>query len=122
MLFNVPIGTGTPLQITIFDGTVRSGVILTVIAYIAVSPEQPFKVGTTEINPIIGVAPVLVAVNPGTFPTPLAPNPIVVVVFVHVYVAPTGELIKLVAATSSLLHTVKPAGTVTVGAGFTVIV
>lgn len=57
----------------------------------------------------------LVAVNEGMLPVPLAANPMAVLEFVHVYVAPGGVLVKLVAATVLLLHTTILAGTVAVG-------
>ena len=67
----------------------------------------------------------LVALKPGTFPVPLAPRPVPVLLFVHVNVAPAGMLVKLVPGTAVPGHTVLFAGTVaglTTGFGFTVIV
>lgn len=78
--------------------------------------------GVTVIVAVIGVLPLLVAVNEGMFPVPLAPNPMPVLLFVHVNVPPEGILVKLVAATVALLQTVILEGTVTVGVGLTVIV
>jgi len=71
---------------------------------------------------VIGAFVVLVAVNPGILPLPLAPSPIVVLEFVHTKLPPAGVLIKFVAGTAVLLQTLMFAGTVTVGIGFTVMV
>lgn len=65
---------------------------------------------------------VLVAVNDGMLPLPPTPNPIAVLVLVHVKLPPVGVLTKLVATTVALLHTTVSAGTCSVGVGFTVIV
>ena len=40
-------------------------------------PGQLFTVGVTVILATIGVVPLLIAVNAGISPTPLAPNPMV---------------------------------------------
>jgi hypothetical protein len=58
-------------------------------------PTQPFNVGVTVIVEVIGLVPVLVAVNPETFPVPLAGKPIAVLELVHAIVAPAGVLVKL---------------------------
>ena len=72
--------------------------------------------------PLIEIAEALVAVNAGMLPLPFAHNPIAVLVLVHVKLPPVGVLIKFVATTIALLHTVVSEGTVTIGVGFTVIV
>lgn len=71
---------------------------------------------------VIGAVPVLVAVNAGVFPVPLAARPMAVLELVHAKVVPATPLVKLLAATAPPLHTVMLAGTVTVGIGFTVMV
>ena len=76
----------------------------------------------TVIVAVIGAFVVFVAVNPGISPLPPAPKPIVVLVFVHTKLPPAGILIKFVAGTAVLLQTLRLAGRVTVGVGFTVIV
>jgi hypothetical protein len=64
----------------------------------------------------------LMVVKPGILPIPLAPNPIVVLLFVHVYTVPaTGPLI-VTAAVDAPAHTVWLAIAFTDGVGFTVIV
>lgn len=85
-------------------------------------PWQPSRVGITVIVPEIGAPVVLVEVNDGTLPVPPAPSPIAVLLFVHVNVAPVGELEKVVPVTPAPRHTPKLAGTIAVGVGLTVIV
>jgi len=78
-------------------------------------------VGVTVTVAMIGLVPVFVAVKAGISPVPLAAIPIAVFELVHENVPPAGVLVKLEAVTEPLLHTVMPAGTVTLGEGFTVI-
>lgn len=85
-------------------------------------PGHPFSDGVTVMVEVIVAVVVLVAVNAGTSPVPLAASPIAVLLFVQVYAAPAGLLVKLVPLTASLWHTEMFAGTVTVGVGLTVMV
>ena len=85
-------------------------------------PRHPLTVGVTVMVAVIGEDVRLVAVNPGIFPVPLAPNPIEVLEFVQEKLPPVGTLTKFVVANKSLLQTTILLGTVTVGVGFTVIV
>ena len=85
-------------------------------------PAHPFTVGETVMVAVIGAAVPFVAVNDGISPEPVAAIPIAVFEFVHVNVPPAGILLKFVAGTVPLLHTITFAGTVTVGIGFTVTV
>ena len=85
-------------------------------------PVQPESVGVTVMVDVIGLVPVLVAVNAGVFPVPLAAKPMVVLEFVHAKVAPAGVEAKAEAATAPPLQTVMFAGAVMDGFGFTVIV
>ena len=55
----------------------------TVMVKVIDGPTQPFAVGVTVIVAITGAIPALVAVKDGTFPMPLAPRPIEVVLLVH---------------------------------------
>jgi hypothetical protein len=71
---------------------------------------------------VMGVGPEFIAVNEGTFPIPLAPNPIAVLLFAHVNVVPGVVLVKFVAGIMAPSHTTIFAGTITSGAGFTVMV
>lgn len=72
--------------------------------------------------PEIGDNPGLVAINDGTSPVPLAPNPIAILLLVHVKVPPAGTLANAEAGTVAPLQTEKFAGTTTVGVGLTVMV
>jgi hypothetical protein len=72
--------------------------------------------------PVIGASVVLVAVNAGTVPVPLAPRPIAVLEFVQLKIAPAGVLVKDVAGMSVPAQTDTGAGAVIVGTGFTVTV
>ena len=86
----------------------------------AEGPTQLFIAGVTLIVADIAIVVVLVEVKLGTFPLPLAVNPIVELLFAHVYVAPIGVLVKGAVNTLTPEHTVKLAGTITIGGGFTV--
>jgi hypothetical protein len=94
----------------------------TVIVYDDVGPGQPFAVGVTVIVAVTAVAPVLLAVNTGVFPLPLAPRPIVVLELVHANVVPAVGLVKADAGTEAPLQTTMFAGTTAVGRGLTVMV
>jgi hypothetical protein len=94
---------------------------LTVIVKVADGPRHPV-VGVTVIVPVIGVLPVLVALNDVIFPVPLAASPMAVLVLVQVYVTPVRELLKLIAPVAVPAHNTMFAGTTTSGAGLIVIV
>ena len=78
------IAIGSPLQITILDGTVTVGVGFTVMVYVLAVPGQLFTVGVTVIVELIGEVPVLVALKPAMLPVPEATKLIDVLLFVHV--------------------------------------
>jgi len=105
----------------IADGVIK-GVGFTIILYVKGFPVQPLTVGVTEIIAVIGTVPVFVAVNPGIFPIPLAPNPMAVFELDQANVPPAGILPKVVAAIDPLLHTTISEGTIAIGVGFIVIV
>lgn len=115
-------GTVAKLHTVILAGIVTVGVGLTVMVYVDGVPWQLLTVAVTLMVAVIGVDPVLVAVNAGILPLPLAPNPMAVLELLHEKVPPEGILEKFVALTCELLQTVILAGTVTVGVGFTVMV
>ena len=69
-------------------------------------PGQLSAVGVTVIVALIGELVVLVAVNDGTLPEPLAASPMAVLLFVHVKVVPETEPDKVVAGTLALLEDV----------------
>lgn len=64
----------------------------------------------------------LIATNAGILPVPLAPKPIVVLLFVQVNTVPVTAPVKFIGAVVFPVHTVTLAGCVTVGVGLTVIV
>ena len=67
----------------------------TVMVKVIGVPIQPLAVGVTVIVATIGLVVALVAVNGGTFPVPLAPNPMEASLFVHAKVVPATGLVKL---------------------------
>ena len=71
---------------------------------------------------VTGVVPLLVAVNEGIFPVPLAPRPIDVLLFVQLYIVPPTAPEKFTAAVLALLQSTWFAIVFTVGDGLTVIV
>ncbi len=110
-------GETLPPHCAILAGTFATGVGLTVITYVSVTPIQPFNVGVTTIEPVSTVDPALVAVKLGWFPVPDAPNPIAVFEFVQPKVAPAGVLVNAEEATVPLLHAVKSGLASTDGVG-----
>ena len=105
-----------------FAGTTTTGVGLIVIVYEAGVPRQPLAVGVTVIVTVTEMAVLLVAVNAGVSPVPLAARPIDASEFVHANVVPGVVLVNAEAATERLLQTVMFAGTTTTGVGLTVMV
>jgi hypothetical protein len=87
-----------------------------------VGPVHPANVGVTVMVPLIAPEVLLLAVNAGGLPEPVAASPIAVLEFVHVKVAPAGVLVNVPAGTAAPLQTVKLAGTLAVGKGLTVTV
>ena len=76
-------------------------------------------VGVTVIVADMGLPVALVVVKEGTFPFPLAPRPMAVLLLVHAKVAPFGVLVNAVVAIVVPAHWLMSAGTVTVGPVFT---
>lgn len=74
------------------------------------------------IVPVIAAAVALVAVNAGTLVAPLATNPILILEFVHVNVAPAGALVNVFRGTVAPVQNVRLATAVTVVNGVTVTV
>jgi hypothetical protein len=114
LLLKVVEGTLSPLQTAMLLGTLIVGPGLTVIVYELV-PVQPDRVAVTLIVDVIGELVVLIALNDGMLPFPLAPIPMAVLLFVQLYDPPAGEVEKLVADTAAPLHIVMSDGTVTTG-------
>jgi hypothetical protein len=83
----------------------------------------PFKkLGVTVIVAVTGAFVVLIAVNEAMLPLPLAPSPIEVLLFVHVYTVPVTAPLKATAVVAAPLQSVWFDTAFTVGVGFTVIV
>lgn len=84
-------------------------------------PEQPFAVGVTLMVDVMAVVPVLVAVNVGILPTPVAPRPVAVLLFAQSKVVPVTGPVKFTAVVAAPLHNVWLVMLSTLGVGFTVI-
>ena len=82
------------------------GVGLTVMINVAGEPIQPFSVGVTTTLAVEADVPALLAVNEFIELFPEAPNPIAVLLFVQVNVAPEGLLVQEVFGTVALLQAV----------------
>ena len=87
-LVNTPAATFAPLQTIISAETTAIGIGLTVILYETGTPAQPFAAGVTVMIAVIGNAVLLVPVNEGALPVPLAARPIDASEFVHEKVVP----------------------------------
>lgn len=118
---------GTPLVVVPPDMVLvlvavkeMAGVGYTVITYVSSGPTQPAAVGVMVTVAKIAVAPVLVAVNEGMSPVPLAPRPIAVLLFVHAKVVPETRLVTGVNGAVAPLQKPWSAIAVTVGVGLTV--
>ena len=83
---------------------------------------QPLRIGVTVMFAVIGAAVVLIAVNEGTLPAPLAGSPMAVLELVHSKVAPAGMLLKLVEGMVAPAQLEIFAGAIRTGKGLTVMV
>ena len=83
---------------------------------------HPFAEGETVIVATTGALVVLIAVNEGIFPVPLAARPIDVLLFVQLKTVPLTAPLKLTALLAAPLHKAWLAGCITSGVGLTVIV
>ena len=122
VLVKTPAARFAPLQTTISAETTAIGIGLTVILYETGTPEQPFEVGVTVMSAVTGNAVLLVPVNEGEFPVPLASSPIDGSEFTQSNVVPGVVLVNTPAATFAPLQTIISEGTTTTGVGSTVIV
>ena len=77
-----------PLQVLAESGVLSTGDGLTVIVKEPGAPLHPFAEGVTVINAEIGFAVLLVAINDGIFPVPLAGNPIEVLLLAQLKIVP----------------------------------
>jgi hypothetical protein len=111
-----------PLQRVWLAGCATSGVGLTVMVKLCAVPGHPLAVGVTVIVAVTGALVVLIAVNDGIFPLPLAASPIVGSLLVQLKpVLPTAP-VKLMALVEEPLQTTWLAGSATLGVGLTVMV
>ncbi len=122
VLVKIPAATFAPLQTIISEGTTTTGVGSTVIVYERGIPGQPLAVGVTVIVAVAEMAVLLVAVNAGVFPVPLAARPIDASELVQSNVVPGVVLVKFEATIVAPLQTIISEGTTTTGVGLTVIV
>ena len=118
-------GIAVPLHTTaLLSGVLSSGVGFTVIVNVIGAPLHVIppllKRGVTVIVATTGPVVLLIAVKLAILPVPLAANPMLGVLFVHVNTVPGTEPLKLIAAVGVPLHTVWFATGFTVGVGFTV--
>ncbi len=67
-------------------------------------PPQVLAEGVTVIVAVIGAVPVLVAVNEGRAPVPLAASPIAVLLLVQVNVVPLTGLVNVIAEVVAALQ------------------
>jgi hypothetical protein len=80
---NVTGVAAAPLHIAWLAGVVTVGVGFTVMPKLRGVPLQLLATGVTIIVPVIGVIPVLVAVNDAILPDPDAARPIAILLFVQ---------------------------------------
>ena len=83
------------------------GVGLTVIVNVLAVPEHPLATGVTTILAIMGVVPLLTAVNEAIVPVPLAASPIPGLSLVQLYAVPvTPDPAKAMAVVLAALQNV----------------
>jgi len=83
---------------------IASGVGFTVMVKVIGGPGQPLAVGVTVIVATTMVAPMLVAMNEGISPVPLAASPMVGSLFVQSNVVPATGPVKVIGAVASPLQ------------------
>ena len=113
--------TGSFLQNTPLAGWLTSGSGFTVIVNVIAVPGQPFAEGVTVIVEMTGAAVLLIPVNEGILPVPLAANPIEGSLFVQLYEVLVTVPVKLIAEVVEALHISWSFGCATSGTGLTVI-
>lgn len=95
-----------PLHTIWLAGCTTSGVGLTVIVNTTGGAVHKAVEAVTEILAVTGALPVLMAVNAGIFPTPLAARPMDVLLFVQLKAVPAKEPEKFIAFVAAPLHIV----------------
>ncbi len=90
-------GTVVPVQMIELAGTITVGNGFMVIVKLYSAPLQLFSEGITLIVAMIGIFELLIAVNEGILPFPLAARPISGFELLQLIVAPGGVLLKILA-------------------------
>ena len=111
-----------PLHKTWLAGCITFGDGLTVIVKDRAVPGQPAAEGFTVMVAATAIVPKFVAVKDEISPLPVAPKPMLVLLFVQLYIVPATAPAKLTTAVVVPLHKTWLAGCTTLGAGLTVIV
>jgi hypothetical protein len=92
---------------------------LTVMVKVMGTPVQPLALGVTVMVAVTGAAPAFVALKPAILPLPLAAKPMVVLLFVQLYVVPATVPEKLMGTVWIPLHKDWLSTAFTTGVGFT---
>jgi len=93
-----------PLHNAWLAGSATSGIGFTVMVKLCAVPGQPLAVGVTVMVAVMGALVVLVAVNTGIFPVPLAARPIAVLLLVQLKLVLLTAPVKLMALVVAALH------------------
>ena len=117
---------GDPLQTNWSAGWLTLALGLTVMVKVVAVPLQVIpalvNVGVIVMVAVTGVLPALMAVNEGMVLVPLAPRPMLVLLFVQLYTVPATGPVMVIAAVAAPAHTVWFAIVFTAGVGLTVMV
>ena len=113
-----------PAHLVWSAGSLTCPLGLTVIVNVWAVPGHPSNEGVTVIVAVTGAVPVFVAVKEGILPVPLAPRPMLVLLFDHekVDVPPLLVVTNVTAAVAVPLHLVWLAGSLTWPEGLTMTV
>ncbi len=95
-----------PLHKAWLAGIVISGVGFTVMVKLCAIPVQPNTEGVTVIVAVMGILVVLIAVNAGIFPVPLAVKPIEVLLLVQLKAVLVTVPVKFIVLVIAPLHKV----------------
>jgi hypothetical protein len=110
-----------PLHKAWLAGCTTLGVGLTVMVNVCGAPGQPAADGVTVIVAITAALVILIAVNVGMLPVPVAAKPIDVLLFVQLKTVPETAPVKATMLVVAPLHKDWFAGCTTFGVGLTVI-
>ena len=96
----------TVLHTVWLDTGDTDGVGLTVIVKLFELPIQPFASGVTVTIAVTATLPLLMAVNDGILPVPVAAKPMPALLFVQLYTLPLTEPVNTTGVVDAVLHTV----------------